>query len=82
MKKKVLTRTFIDEIYSKPPLRSFPTKKMVYNHIDEIWSFDLADMTDYKLSNNKGFRHIFIIIDNFSKCFWCIPLKKQSSNYE
>ena len=30
-------------------------------------SFDLADFLDYKTSNNKGFRYIFIIIDNFSK---------------
>ena len=28
---------------------------------------ELADMRDYKISNNKGFKYIFIIIDNFSK---------------
>ena len=32
-------------------------------------------MIDYKISNNKGFRYIFVIIDNFSKYSWCIPLK-------
>ena len=32
-------------------------------------------MIDYKISNNKGFRYIFIIIDNFSKYLWAIPLK-------
>ena len=32
-------------------------------------------MIDYKISNNKGFRYIFIIIDNFSKCLRAIPLK-------
>ena len=65
--KKDLAKTFVDEIYSKPPRKNYPTNKIIYNHIDEIWSIDLADMIDYKTSNNKGFRYIFIVIDNFSK---------------
>ena len=74
-----LTKIFVDEIYSKPPLRNFPTNKIVYNSIDEIWSIDLADFSDYKTSNNKGFRYIFIVIDNFSKYLWAIPLKNKYS---
>ena len=65
--KKGLTKIFIDEIYSKPPVRNYPTNKIVCNNIDEIWSIDLVDMIDYKVSNNKGFRYIFVLIDNFSK---------------
>ena len=53
---KDLIKTFVDQIYSKPPIRNYPTKKVLYNHIDEIWSIDLADMIDYKISNNKGYR--------------------------
>ena len=75
MIKKDLIKTFVDDIYSKPPIENYPTNKIVYNHIDEIWSIDLADMIDYKISNNKGFRYIFIIIDNYSKYLWAIPLK-------
>ena len=77
--KRDLTKIFIDEIYSKPPLRNYLTNKVIYNHIDEIWSIDLADFLDYKTSNNKGFRYIFIIIDNFSKYLWAIPLKNKYS---
>ena len=77
--KKDLTKILIDEIYSKPPRKNYPTNKMVYNHIDEIWSIDLADFSDYKTSNNKGFRYIFIIIDNFSKYLFAIPLKNKYS---
>ena len=77
--KRDLTKIFVDEIYSKPPLRNYPTNKIVYNYIDEIWSIDLADMIDYKISNNKGFRYIFIIIDNYSKSLWAIPLKNKYS---
>ena len=77
--KKDLTKIFIDEIYSKAPLRNYPTNKIIYNHIDEIWSIDLAVFLDYKTSNNKGYRYIFIIIDNFSKYLWAIPLKNKYS---
>ena len=76
---KDLTMIFVDEIYSKPPLRKYPTNKIVYNYIDEIWSIDLADMVDYKISNDKGFRYIFIVIYNFSKYLWALPLKNKYS---
>ena len=76
---KDLTKTFIDEIYSKSPNKNYPTNKVVYNHVDEIWSIDLADMIDYKIINNKEFRYIFIAIDNFSKYLFAIPLKNKYS---
>ena len=75
--KKNLSKIFINEIYSKAPKKNYETNKIVYNHIDEIWSIDLIDMIDYEISNNKGYRYIFIIIDNFSKYLWAVLLKKQ-----
>ena len=78
MAKKDIIKTFIDEICSKPPMRKYPTNKLVCNHIDEIWSTDLADFLDYKTSNNKGIRYMFIINDNFSKFVWAIPLKNKN----
>ena len=53
MSKKDNVKTFIDETNSKPPMRNYETKKFEYNHIDEIWSFDLAGFSDYKTSNTK-----------------------------
>ena len=47
MIRKDLTKIFIDEIYSIPPRKNYPTNKIVYNNIDEKWSIDLADMNDY-----------------------------------
>ena len=76
---KELIETFIIETYSKPPKKNYPTNKIVFNHIDEKWSIGLADRVDYKNSNNKGFSYIFIIIDNFSKNLWAIPLKNKYS---
>ena len=75
--KRDLTKIFIDEINSKPPKEKYPTNKIIYNHIDEIWSIDLADMIDYKISNNKRFRYIFVIIDNYSKYLRAIALKNK-----
>ena len=72
---KDLTKIFIDEIYSKPPKKNYETKEITYKYIDEIWSIDLADFLDYKTSDNKGFRYIFIKLDNFSKYLWTKPLK-------
>ena len=46
--------------------------------MDEIWSIDLADMIDYKTWNNRGYRYIFIIIDNFCKYLWAIPVKNEN----
>ena len=59
--------------------KTYPTNEKVYNQIDEIGSIDLADFSDYKTSNNKGFRYILVIIDSYSKYLRAIPLKKKKS---
>ena len=56
----------------------YETNEKVYNHIDETWSIDLADFSDYKTSNNQGYRFIFVDIDIFSKYTWCISLKNKN----
>ena len=70
--------TFINEIYSNPPGKSYPSNKIICNHIDEIWSIDLADMIEYKNSNNKRARYIFVIKENFSKHLWALFLKNNN----
>ena len=79
MPKKHINKNFIDEINSSATKRKYETMKIVYNRFDEIWSIDIADFSDYKTSNYKGFRSIFVIIDNFSKNLWAIPLKNEYS---
>ena len=34
-------------------------------------------MNDYGIKNNKGYRYILVVIDNFSKFGWTIPLKNK-----
>ena len=36
-------------------------------------------MIDYKISNNKEYRYIFVTIDTFSKYLWAIQLKNKKS---
>ena len=74
---KDLTKTFINEIYSKPPLRNYPTNKIMIKSIDDTWSSDLLDMNDYGPKNNRGYRYILVVNDNFSKFGWTIPLKNK-----
>ena len=76
--KSDLIKIFFDERYSKLPKEIYEINKILYNDFDGITSFDLADMIDYKNRINKGSRYIFILIDNFSKFVWTIPLKNQS----
>ena len=77
--KSDLFKIFVNEIYSKPPMKSYETNKIKYNDIAEIWSIDLVDMIDYKTSNNKWYRYMFALIYNFSKHVWTNPLKNHSS---
>ena len=36
-------------------------------------------MIDYKRSNNIGYRYTVIVIDNFSKYTWVIPLNNKNA---
>ena len=45
--------------------------------IDNIWSLDILDLKDYGPENNRGYRYVLVIIDNFSKFGWTVPLKNK-----
>ena len=75
--KKDLTKIFNNEIYSKPPRKNYETNKTIIKSIDNTWSSDLLDLNDYGPKNNKGYRYILVIVDNFSKFGWTIPLKNK-----
>ena len=72
-------KIFINEIYSKPPKRNYATNKTDVYFIDDIWSLDILDLKDYGPENNRGYRYILVIIDNFSKFGWTIPLKNKNA---
>ena len=72
-------KIFINEICSKPPKKNYPTNKTDVYYIDEIWSLDILDLKDYGPENNRGYRYVLVIIDNFSKFGWPIPLKNKNA---
>ena len=72
-------KIFINEIYSKPPKKYYPTNKTNTYNIDDIWSLDILDLKDYGPKNNRGYRYVLVTIDNFSKYGWTIPLKNKNS---
>ena len=59
--------------------KNFPTNKTDLYHIDDIWSLDILDLKDYGLENNKGYRYVLVVIDNFSKYGWTVPLKNKNA---
>ena len=61
---------------NKPTTNKFPRKKVIVNHINEIHSTDLVDMTLYS-KINKGYKYIFTNIDIFSKYAYAFPLKSK-----
>ena len=77
MVKQSLINTFINEIYSKTPKKNYETNKTLLKSIDETWSADLLQMDDYGVENNKGYKYILTVIDNFSKFGWTVPLKNK-----
>ena len=72
-------KIFINEISSKPPKKYYPTNKTDVYYIDDIWSLDILDLKDYGPKNNRGYRYVLVVIDNFSKFGWTIPLKNKNA---
>ena len=72
-------KIFIDETYSKPPKKNYPTNKTDCYHIDNIWNLDVLDLKDHGTENNRGYRYVLVNIDNFSKFGWTVPLKNKKT---
>ena len=72
-------KIFINEIYSKGPKKNYPTNKTDVYQIDDTWSLDILDLKDYGPENNRGYRYVLVIIDNFSKFGWTVPLKNKNA---
>ena len=69
----------MNETYSKGPRKNYATIKTDVYHIDEIWSLDILDLKDYGPENNRKYRYVLVIIDNFSKFGWTIPVKNKNA---
>ena len=72
-------KIFINEIYSKPLKKNYITNKTDIYFIDDIWSLDNLDLKDYGPENNRGYRYVLVVIDNFSKFGLTTPLKNKNA---
>ena len=72
-------KIFINEIFSKAPKKNYITNKTNVYYIDDIWSLDILDLKDYGPENNRGYRYVLVVIDNFSKFGWTIALKNKNA---
>ena len=72
-------KIFINEISSKPPKKYYATNKTDVHHVDDTWSLDILDLKDYGPEKNRGYRYVLVIIDNFSKYGWTVPLKNKNA---
>ena len=72
-------KIFLNEIYSKPPKKNYATNKTDVYHIDDIWSLDILDLKDHGLQKNRGYRYVLVIIDNFRKFGFTVPLKNKNA---
>ena len=67
----------LSEELNKGVINEFERKKVVINHIDEIHSCDLVDMSKYSRVN-KGYKYIFTNVDLFSKYAYAFPIKSKT----
>ena len=62
-----------DELH-KPKRKNYIRRKIIVNHIDEIFAADLIEMQKFS-KINRGYRYLLTFIDIFSKYAFVIPLK-------
>ena len=72
-------KIFINEIYSKSPKKNYSTNKTDAYHIDDFWSLNILDLKDFCPENNRGYRFVLVIIDNFSKYCWTVTIRNENS---
>ena len=73
-------KTIKNEIYSRGPKKNYDTNKTNVYYIDNIWSLDILDLKHFGTENNRGYRSVLVIIDNFSKYGLTIPLKNKNAS--
>ena len=72
-------KLFIKEIYCRGPKKNYATNKTDVNHIDDFWSLVILDLKDYGPKTDKRYRYVLVIIDNFSKFRWTVPLENKKA---
>ena len=64
----------LSEELHKAKRKNYPRRRIIVNHINEIFAADLVEMQKFS-KLNRGYRYLLTCIDIFSKFAWVIPLK-------
>lgn len=60
--------------------KRFKRRALIVRDLDEVWSVDLVQMTQYPAGANRNFKFILAIVDCLSKYTWMQAIKDKSSN--
>ena len=58
---------------------NYPRRKVIVNHIDEVWSMDLMDVHQHSNENN-GVKFLMVVVDSMSKYVWVEAMKDKTAN--
>ena len=72
-------KVLIDEIYSEPPKKNYPTNKTDVHHTDDIWSLDILDHKDFGSENNRGYTYVLVVIAIFSTFGSTVALRNKNA---
>ena len=59
--------------------RIISLKKTDVYYFDEIGSLDIIDLKDYGPENNKAFRYVLVVLDNFAEFGRTVLLNNESA---
>ena len=76
---QISIKVIVNELFSKPVKKHYATNETDVSHTDDIWSLDNLELKDYGPENNRGYRFVLVIIDNFSEFGCTSPLKNKNS---
>lgn len=68
----------VNELH-KAARRNYERRHVDMRGLDETWQADLVDMSAYS-AQNKGYKFLLTIIDNFSKFAWAVPTKTKNGH--
>ena len=72
-------KILVNEFYSKSPKKNYAPNKTDVYHLEDIWFLDILELNDYGPKNNRGYRYVLVIIDNFSNIGWTVPPKNKNA---
>lgn len=76
MSTKTLTNLEAKELH-RPVRNKFPTRKTLVSDKDDLWVYDLVDMTKRRI--DAGHQYILTVMDVLTRYAWARPLKSKST---